>query len=382
MSVRSDYFKLEKSIFDRYLTNLKESKDTLFVLDKKYFYSPSIEILNLIISLNKKMNEIDLLFNTFSNFAKGQILQSLLIDEIEATNKIENIQSTRHDIFYLLNHEGIVSKDKRIIFISNAYKNLLQEKGKTVLTLQDLRELYDIVLKDAINKEERPDGEYFRKGDVFVSDGIKPIHYGVNGEENINRFMLEFLNVYNSNIEVFTKLILTHFIFENVHPFYDGNGRFGRFLFTKELYRETNSICSFLISTAFETAKSKYYKAFKLADDRYQFGCLNEYLKIIAEILNDYFNQTLKTLKDNIHRLKELKAPVDLTKSEIKIFRLLAESTIYSTYGVSNEEIMNETRVSKRTLIYSLNRFKALDMIDDTKIGKTTYHKIKGEYMK
>ena len=382
MSVRSDYFKLEKSIFDRYLTNLKESKDTLFVLDKKYFYCPSIEILNLIISLNKKMNEIDLLFNTFSYFAKGQILQSLLIDEIEATNKIENIQSTRHDIFYLLNHESIVSKDKRIKFISNAYKNLLQEKGKPVLTLHDLRELYDVVLKDAINKEERPDGEYFRKGDVFVSDGIKPIHYGVNGEENINRFMLEFLNVYNSNIEVFTKLILSHFIFENVHPFYDGNGRFGRFLFTKELFKETDSICSFLISTAFETAKSKYYKAFKLADDRYQFGCLNEYLRIVAEILNDYFEKTLNTLKGNIDRLKKLMIPSDLTKSENKIYKLIAESTIYSTYGVSNEEIKKETNVSKRTLIYSLNRFKSLDMIEDTKIGKTTYHKIKEEYMK
>ena len=328
------------------------------------------------------MNEIDLLFNTFSYFAKGQILQSLLIDEIEATNKIENIQSTRHDIFYLLNHESIVSKDKRIKFISNAYKNLLQEKGKPVLTLHDLRELYDVVLKDAINKEERPDGEYFRKGDVFVSDGIKPIHYGVNGEENINRFMLEFLNVYNSNIEVFTKLILSHFIFENVHPFYDGNGRFGRFLFTKELFKETDSICSFLISTAFETAKSKYYKAFKLADDRYQFGCLNEYLRIVAEILNDYFEKTLNTLKGNIDRLKKLMIPSDLTKSENKIYKLIAESTIYSTYGVSNEEIKKETNVSKRTLIYSLNRFKSLDMIEDTKIGKTTYHKIKEEYMK
>ncbi len=382
MSVKSEYFKLEKSIFEHYLTNLKESKDTLFVLDKKYFYFPSIEILNLIISLNKKMNEIDLLFNTFSYFAKGQILQSLLIDEIEATNKIENIQSTRHDIFYLLNHEGIVSKDKRIKFISNAYKNLLQEKGKPVLTLHDLRELYDVVLKDAINKEERPDGEYFRKGDVFVSDGIKPIHYGVNGEENINRFMLEFLNVYNSNIEVFTKLSLTHFIFEYVHPFYDGNGRFGRFLFTKELYKETDSICSFLISTAFETAKSKYYKAFKLADDRYQFGCLNEYLRIVAEILNDYFDKTLNTLKDNVNRVMKLMIPSDLTKSENKIYKLIAESTIYSTYGVSNEEIKKETNVSKRTLIYSLNRFKSLDMIEDTKIGKTTYHKIKEEYMK
>ena len=382
MSVRSDYFKLEKSIFDHYLNNLKESKDTLFVLDKKYFYCPSMETLDLIIALNKKMNEIDLLFNTFSNFAKGQILQSLLIDEIEATNKIENIQSTRHDIFYILNYESMVSKDKRIKFISNAYKNLLQDKGSPILTLSDLRELYDIVLKDAINKEEKPDGKYFRKGDVFVSDGIKPIHYGVNGEENINRFMLEFLNVYNSNIEVFTKLILTHYIFEYVHPYYDGNGRFGRFLFTKELYRETNNICSFLISTAFETAKSKYYKAFKLADDRYQFGCLNEYLRTVAEILNDYFDKTLYTLKDNIYRLKELKAPVDFTKSEIKIYKLIAESTIYSTYGVSNEEIMNETSVSKRTLIYSLNRLKSSNMIQDTKIGKTTYHKIKEEYMK
>ncbi len=328
------------------------------------------------------MNEIDLLINTFSNFAKGQILQSLLIDEIEATNKIENIQSTRHDIFYLLNHDGIVNKDKRIIFISNAYKNLLQEKGKPVLTLQDLRELYDVVLKDAINKEEKPDGIYFRKGDVFVSDGIKPIHYGVKGEENINRFMSEFLTVYNSNIEVFTKLILTHFIFEYVHPYYDGNGRFGRFLFTKELCRETARFCSVLISTAFETAKSKYYKAFKLADDRYQFGCLNEYLKVVAEILNDYFDQTLNTLKDNIHRLKELMMPTDLTKSEIKIYKLIVESTIYSTYGVSNEEIMKETSVSKRTLIYSLNRFKSLDMIQDIKIGKTTYHKIKEGYIK
>lgn len=382
MSVRSDYFKLEQSIFDRYLTNLKESKDTLFVLDKKYFYCSSMETLDLIISLNKKMNEIDLLINTFSNFAKGQILQSLLIDEIQATNSIENIQSTRHDIFYLLNHESMVSKDKRIKFISNAYKNLLQEKGKPVLTLQDLRELYDVVLKDAINKEEKPDGIYFRKGDVFVSDGIKPIHYGVKGEENINRFMSEFLTVYNSNIEVFTKLILTHFIFEYVHPYYDGNGRFGRFLFTKELFRETDSICSFLISTAFETAKSKYYKAFKLADDRYQFGCLNEYLKVVAEILNDYFDQTLNTLKDNIHRLKELMMPTDLTKSEIKIYKLIVESTIYSTYGVSNEEIMKETSVSKRTLIYSLNRFKSLDMIQDIKIGKTTYHKIKEGYIK
>lgn len=376
MSVKSDYFKMEKDIFDRYLNDLKNSKDTLFVLDKKYFYYQSIENFNLIISLNKKMGQIDLLISSLSSFTKSQILQSFLIDEIEATNKIENIQSTRHDIFYILNNDGIVNKDKEIKFISNAYKNLLQLENSPVSTLQDLRDLYDVVLKDAIDKEERPDGKYFRKNEVCVSDGIKPIHYGVHGEENINRFMLEFLNLYNCDTELFTKLILSHFIFEYVHPFYNGNGRFGRFLFTKELFKETNSMCSFLISTAFETEKTKYYKAFKVADDRYQFGCLNQYLKTITEILNDYFDKTLNTLKDNISRLNNLIIPEGFTKSEIKVYKLLGEATIYSTYGVSNEEIMDQTGISKRTLIYSLNKFKASDMIEDTKVGKTTYHKL------
>jgi Fic family protein len=188
--------------------------------------------------------------------------------------------------------------------------------------------------------------------------------------------MLEFLNLYNSKAELFTKLILSHFVFEYVHPFYNGNGRFGRFLFTKKLFKETNSICSFLISTAFEKERTKYYKAFKAADDRYQFGCLNQYLKIITEILNDYFDKTLNTLKDNINRLNNLIIPEGFTKSEIKVYKLLGEATIYSTYGVSNEEIMDQTGISKRTLIYSLNKFKASDMIEDTKVGKTTYHKL------
>ena len=46
-----------------------------------------------------------------------------------------------------------------------------------------------------------------------------------------------------------------------------------------------------------------------------------------------------------------------------------------SHIGVSNEEILKETQVSKRTLIYTLNKFKEKNILIDTKIGKFDYHK-------
>lgn len=55
------------------------------------------------------------------------------------------------------------------------------------------------------------------------------VHTGTVGEDNIIKLMEEFINLYNSNTEVLTKMILCHFMIETIHPFYDGNGRLGRF---------------------------------------------------------------------------------------------------------------------------------------------------------
>lgn len=65
-----------------------------------------------------------------------------------------------------------------------------------------------------------------------------------------------------------------------------------------------------------------------------------------------------------------------MTKSEEKILKLISEASLFSCFGVSNEEIIKETNVSKRTLISTLNKLKKENLLVDTKIGKFDYHKV------
>lgn len=65
-----------------------------------------------------------------------------------------------------------------------------------------------------------------------------------------------------------------------------------------------------------------------------------------------------------------------MTKSNNKIYSLLCEASIFSNYGVSSEEIIKETGVSKRTSIYSLNKLRDNSLLIETKIGKFSYYKV------
>ena len=52
------------------------------------------------------------------------------------------------------------------------------------------------------------------------------------------------------------------------------------------------------------------------------------------------------------------------------------EATILSEYGISNSEIIDYAKVSKRTVISAMNKFRNAGILKETPVGKVTNHKI------
>ena len=97
------------------------------------------------------------------------------------------------------------------------------------------------------------------------------------------------------------------------------------------------------------------------------------------EAPSDSLNQVerihyLQTQKEKLENL--VFNEKEFTKSERKILKLLAEGALLSLYGPSNQEIMNYTSLSKRTVITAMNKFRRMNLIENTKIGKINFHKL------
>ena len=81
------------------------------------------------------------------------------------------------------------------------------------------------------------------------------------------------------------------------------------------------------------------------------------------------------------HLLQQYYLFQKFSRSERKILKIIMEATLLSEFGVSNQEIIEYAQVSKRTVISAIQKFREKRMIEDTGIGRITYHKLKKDVM-
>ncbi|MFA1734398.1 Fic family protein [Fusobacterium animalis] len=298
------------------------------ILDKEYslFYVNLMEHTLLQEIIIKNSNQINLISNELPQIAVKNIIIKILSNELYKTNKIEGIETVKSEIHTSLkDNKKLNNKSNKLDGIIKKYKDIMEKNFKDTQHIDNLssfRKIYDEMFEDFEKSGNyKLDGKYFRKDTVKVINGLgKTIHIGINGEEAIKKNMenlIQFMN--KKDIPFLVKASISHFFFEYIHPFYDGNGRFGRYLLSLYLARKLDILTAFSVSYSISKNLDDYYKSFVEVEDVNNYGEITFFIdnilktiksgqEMIIELLSDSimkFNHSMEILKEITKKLSE-----------------------------------------------------------------------------
>jgi Fic family protein len=336
-SIETEY-EMRKNSFSSYKTNLfinpiqdeKQKRDVsyplFFVLTKE-----------LVLKLEKVLinsTKIKHLSSLQPGIANDSYIKHLLINELQSTNETENVRSTKKEIAASINKTK--GSNKRFDGLVNQY--LMIENGNIEFnSLSDIRNIFDSIVSSEIKEKDLPDGNLFRKNSIGVYDESKNkwIHRNEFTEPEIYEFLtlvLEFIKHFEAP-EVF-KIMASHFMFEYLHPFYDGNGRLGRYLVAKLLNDSLDSFTALTFSYVVNNNKTKYYKSFENASDYYNKGELTSFIGDMLQLLIEGQDSIIETFENNnevITRLENALKSKNLNKYEFNVLYILLQDKVFGS---------------------------------------------------
>ena len=283
------------------------------------------------------------LLRQLPSIAQNAILRSLVLEEVVSTNDIESIHSTRRQIKDALdsaqsNHPAA----KRFKELALLYFNIVD--GNTTLpeTPEDIRSLYELVTAGEISKDDVPDGAVFRKGGVNITaNGVRVIHQGLEPELKIIEAIEKMLEMANDeHIPVLYRAISAHYLFEYAHPFYDGNGRTGRYLLSLYLSKVLSSPTALSLSRMIAENKEAYYRAFKTVEDPLNHAELTFFVSTILEMIKnaqfgivDRLERSVSTLARLDEAMKAISESECMKGKEIDVVYLLLQYEAFGLFG-------------------------------------------------
>ena len=139
-------------------------------------------------------------------FAQREYLMQLIAKEVQNTNIIEGVHSTRKELSKALDAANEQNNHTRFSEFTKLFLELADSNEcdtSIPQTLQDIRKIYDSIMQGELEANNIPDGEIFRSGKVSIRDGANNVvHDGDATEAEIQKHLTQMLHLMNSSLSL------------------------------------------------------------------------------------------------------------------------------------------------------------------------------------
>lgn len=302
----SDKAEYEKAYMERY-NGISTYRYNFKINDMPAFAVIDTHMVKMIYDILKANEKLSDICRSLPSEALEMYKKKCLVEEVNQTNELEGVISTRKEIADILEEKN--TGDTRLTGIVNKYGMLLEDNDIPLDNCNDFRTLYDELVAEEVkynNEKDLPDGKIFRKNKVYICNNRREIiHEGVYPEQSVIEYMNEVIEIKNNAEYVpLISIAVIHYMIGYIHPFYDGNGRFSRFLSSYLLSKNINSIISFRLAYSIKQETSSYYKIFKLTNEKINCGELTGFVIYFFELLKKTIDELCLNFCDMAERLK------------------------------------------------------------------------------
>lgn len=335
------------------------------------FFLPIKNILMLQDEIIQNSRDILNLSNKLPEVALNYCVREIMVNEIIKSNGIEGVHTTKKDVYDSMSS----NKKYRFSGIIKKYKQITENKIQKINSAEEIRKIYDEVFSEEImiNPENQLDGKLFRKGLVYVTDSsMKNVHLGDSNEDLILKHIQNLIIFMNKkDINFLLKACITHYYFEYIHPFYDGNGRFGKLIFSMYLAKKLDVFTGLSLSYAIFSEKEKYSKLFLNTSNSKNFGEITFFLIGILELIKKGQESIIKMLEDKIEKLnfsRNYLNNLNLSDLEKDIMFVYIQNHIFSNSDLEDKELCKIINMSRPTLKNNIEQLIKKEYL--TKISK------------
>ena len=336
-------------------------------------YTPSTKVLRQMTSTLLALGGLKALSMEFTKQEIFLLQHPFMLKEAQLSSEIEGTRSTIADIYKgkKIEEKNIEKREdnEEIENYRNALEFALKDK-EGVISEKLIKTIHALLLKGVRGTDKNP-GEYKKNqnGVGNREDTLDTARFVPAPPESTPPLMSNLVDFVNSSeYEALYKISITHYQFETIHPFRDGNGRLGRLLIILQLCREGILNHPLLyISEYFNRNRDTYTDLLFEVSSK---GKIDEWFLFFLKSLEYQANQSLKLL-DKLKKYKEFLQREIHKISQSPNIHLLIES-LFKQPIFSVRDVMQPLRISQPSAWNLIQKLIEWKIVSEFSVVKNT----------